>query len=273
MIRFVFLFLLCFSGVRATSLGEPLTLQCGETLAHSEYKTLHPFGGDKRLVVSITFAAEVPDPSVRNASIVEILINNLIPTAVSKDFENVSVWETKTETSTGLDRKGLFSLSVSAGAYENYDFTLGDEWIWEQTSGPDIDTSGYALEQYIYQENVGLYVSELYQREIGDRTYFEVWAHGEGAGPQEAVSKANGLFRTLSGCTEDGVPVDEHSFLGQQNALALRIYLVPQAKTSPLQYNPRLKLTYGHENGVATCYTMPANTAASWDEVYASLSE
>jgi len=123
------LFLLCFSGVQATSLGEPFTLQSGETLAHSEYKTPYPFGGDKRLVVSVTFEAEAPDPGVRNASIVEILINNLIPTAVSKDFENVSVWAAKTETSTGRDRKGLFSLSISAGAYENYDFTLGDEWI------------------------------------------------------------------------------------------------------------------------------------------------
>lgn len=273
MMRFILLLLSCLVSLSTNALGEPVTLQSGETLTASDYKTLNSINGIQRLAVTITFKDDSPDPDIRNASIVEVLANHLIPTAARLGYSHIAIWETKAEASTDSKPERMFSLNLTAGAYTNYDFSIGKNWIWEQTSGPEVDTSVYELAEYSYREDLDVFTSEVFPRKMDDRTFYEVWVHSEGSSPDSSIAKANELFRDLSGCSKDGVPIAADSFLGEQNALALRVYVVPQIPTALLQYMPRVGLTFGHENGVATCYTVALDVPDTWDGVYESLSD
>jgi hypothetical protein len=162
---------------------------------------------------------------------------------------------------------------VSAVIYENYDFKLGERWIWEQTVGPEIDATMVDLIEFTYSEELDLFSSELFPVTIEGGTYFQVWLNVDGASVQKSIEKANEFFRKLSGCQVDGVPIDTTSFLGRQNAIALRIYIIPHVISSPFQHQPRMALTYGHEKGVAHCYTVTSDESGTWNDLYSALSE
>lgn len=268
----LFLAFACFFLCPGMAAADTYKLNTGEVLADSEYQTLHAVGGPKRLVLEVTFEDKDPDPVIRNASLLEILTNHLLPMAAKKGFSEVSIWETKLETPSGKKKKSIISFNVNAAVYENYDFVLGDQWIWEQTSGPDLDISVLSRAEYTYNPELDVYATNAFPHSLEDgEFYFEIWANAEGASPSEAADKANDLFRMLSGCKEDGVPIETDSFLGQHGAIALKIYMVPYRTTSQLRYQPRLSLNYGHENGVPTCYTISNIKYESWNEVYALL--
>ncbi len=268
----LFLAVACFFLCPGMAAADPYKLNTGEVLADSEYQTFHVVGGPKRLVLEVTFEDKEPDPEVRNASFLEILTNHLLPMAARKGGSEVSIWETKSESPSAKKKKSIVSFNVSAATYENYDFVLGDQWIWEQTSGPELDLSALGLAEYTYNAELDIYTTNAFPHSLEDgKFYYEIWANAEGASPSEAVEKANALFRMLSGCKEDGVPIEADSFLGEKGAIALKIYMVPYRTESQLQYQPRLSLKYGHENGVPTCYTVSGIDYGSWDEAYASL--
>ena len=257
-----------------TAVAEKYTLKSGETLANSEYSTLYPLGGKKALTLEVTFQSKATDPDLRNASLIEILLEHLLPKAVAEGYSEASIWETKIDASSGAGKNPFFSFGVKASAHENYDFSLQDKWIWAQTAGPELDLSSVTISEFTYDEDLDLFTTQVFPRQLSDgNIILEVWANAPGASPAESIVKANELFRSLSGCVEDGVPISEDSPMADEGAIALRMYLLPHVTASALQYQPRVKLTYGHEDGVATCYTMTNDGYGTWEELYASLSK
>ncbi|MDJ0921713.1 MAG: hypothetical protein QNI84_11330 [Henriciella sp.] len=252
--------------------SEPYTLNTGERLVDSEFITTQPLFGKAQLVLEVEFEPGETDRTLRNLSLIELLAEHLLPTASRSGFERVSIWEALKQGKVGPETSA-FTLKLSAGAYENYDFELGKDWIWNQTSGPDLDLSAVTIREHNYNADLNAYITEPLQGQVEEWTIFEVWASVEGASPSEAAEKANEIFQYYSGCTEDGVPVEADSFIGQQNAIAFRVYMLPNVPTSPLQLQPRLKFTYGHEDYVAHCYTVEAVEAQTWDELYKRVSE
>lgn len=258
----------CFIAASAS----PYTLKTGEHLVDSEYITTHSLYGDSQLVLQVEFEPGEVDKELRNLSLIEILAEHLLPSASKAGKKKVSVWETLHQGKVGPEAGG-FSLKLSAGAYENYDFELGDDWIWNQTSGPDIDLSAVGVRQHTYNPELGAHIAELIEQSVEEWRYYEVWAHAEGASPSEATEKANEIFNHFSGCSADGVPIEKDSFLGQNEAIAFRIYMVPRLPSSPLRYQPRLKFTYGHEEYVAHCYSISTDPTQTWDDLYDQLHE
>ena len=265
-------FLAFFAVCSFAAHASPYTLKTGEHLIDSEYITTHSLFGDSRLVLQVEFEPGEVDKDLRNLSLIEILAEHLLPSASKAGKKKVSVWETLHQGKVGPEAGG-FSLKLSAGAYENYDFELGDDWIWHQTAGPDIDLSGIGIRQHTYNPELGAHITELVEQRVEEWKYFEVWAHVEDASPSEATEKANDIFNHFSGCSSDGVPIEKDSFLGQNEAIAFRIYMVPRLPSSPLQYQPRLKFTFGHEAYVAHCYSISTDPAKTWDDLYDELRE
>lgn len=254
------------------AIASPYTLNTGEHLVDSEYITTHSLFGGSRLVLQVEFEPDEIDKDLRNLSLIEILMEHLLPAASASGKTKVSVWETIREGKVGPEAAGV-SLKLTAGTYENYDFELGDDWIWNQTSGPELDLSAVAFRQYTHNQELGAHITEPLAQFIDGWKYYEIWAHVEGASPSEATEKANEIFKHFSGCSADGVPIEADSFLGRNEAFAFRIYLLPRLTSSPLQYQPRIKLTYGHEDYVAHCYTSRTDPAVTWDDLYDQLSE
>ncbi|MEM9178362.1 MAG: hypothetical protein AAGA89_01560 [Pseudomonadota bacterium] len=224
------------------------------------------------MVLQVEFEPSDIDKELRNLSLIEILAEHLLPRASKSGDSKVSIWETLKQGKVGPETGG-FSLKLSAGAYENYDFELGDDWIWNQTSGPKIDLLAVGFREHTYNPELDVHITEPIEQRVEEWKYYEVWAHAEGASPSEATEKANEIFRYFSGCSADGVPIEKDSILGQNEAIAFRIYMVPRIPSSPLQYQPRLKLTYGHEDYVAHCYSISTDPAQTWDDLYAQLRE
>ncbi len=238
----------------------------------SEYISTWPLFGKRQLVLQVEFEAEEIDPASRNLSLIELVTEHLIPTALRSGEDRVSIWEANKQISAGSET-GVVALKLSAGSFENYDFEIGDDWIWKQTSGPILDLSVMEVRQHHFHADLGAFLSDISETSVEERKVFEVWASFEDASPSQSVEKANEIFRYFSGCTRDGVPIEASSFLGERNAIAFRIYMVPGVPSSPLQSQPRLNLTYGHQDLVAHCYSMDVNVPNDWDEVFARLNE
>lgn len=252
--------------------AEPYTLRTGERLTDSEYITTRSIFGKSQLVLQVEFESEEPDENLRNHSLIELLTEHLLPSAVQSGKRHVSIWETIAQGKSGPEVGG-FSLQLSAGAYENYDFELGENWIWEQKSGPSIDLSVVDVREQNFNADLGVYMTEPSERLVEEWKYYELWATYENASPAEATQKANEIFRYFSGCSTDGVPIESDSFLGERNAIALRIYMVPLRPSSPLQSQPRLKLTFGHKDYVGHCYSITTDVSESWEDLYRQLND
>lgn len=255
--------------------AESYQLKSGETLADSKYETLYPVGGGKRLVLQVTFAKEAESPELRTASLVEILQRHLLPKATKEGYSEVAIWESLAEVP--KKKSGLpfgLSFNLTFGAHENYDFELQDEWVWKQVAGPDLDLSIFPVMTLDYDDKAEVYRSNLFRRELNDGSiYYEVWVHAPDTPPGQLAAKANAVFRDLSGCTQDGVPIAKDSFLAKRGAKALIVYGTPVRYTSPLQLGPRVRLQFGHVNGVPHCFTHSGEALGTWDDIYASLSE
>jgi hypothetical protein len=255
--------------------AQAYSLKSGETLANSEYQTAFSLGGGKRLVLEVKFDSEAESSNQRTASFVEILQDHLIPKAVKEGFSRISIWESLSEVSTNKSRPpSMLSLNFTGSAYENYDFDLQDEWIWSQVEGPELDLSKFPMMTFEYDETADVYRTELLRRDLDDgNLIFEVWVNAPDTSPEQLAAKANTVFRKLSGCTKDGVPIAEDSYMAKHNAKALVVYGTPVQYTSPLQLAPRFRFLYGHEDGVPYCRTQSGESLGTWGDIYASLSE
>ena len=252
--------------------AEPYTLKTGERLVDSKYITTQSLFGKSQLVLQVEFESKEPDANLRNLSFIELLTEHLLPTAAKSGKHHVSIWEMLAQGNMGPEAGG-FSLKLSAGAYENYDFALGDRWIWEQKSGPSIDLSAVSVREHDLNSDLNVYMTEPTEQFVEKWSYYERWATYENASPSEATQKANEIFRHFSGCSKDGVPIEPDSYLGERNAIAFRIYMMPHRPSSPLQNQPRLKLTYGHQDYVGHCYSITSDVTESWDDLYQQLKE
>ena len=199
----------------------------------------------------------------------------LHPMAVKKGFSRIAIWENLSEVTTRKNRPpSLLSLNFTGSTFENYDFDLQDQWVWSQVAGPELDLSKFSMMTFEYDETADVYRTELRRRDLNDgNLIFEVWVSAPDTSPKQLAAKANTVFQELSGCTKDGVPIEEDSYMAKHNAKALIVYAVPVRYTSPLQSAPRVRLLYGHEDGVPYCRTQSGESLGTWDDIYASLSE
>lgn len=271
---FALLFLYALIAVLPAN-AQAYSLKSGETLADSEYQTAFKLGGGKRLVLEVKFDSEADSSDQRTASLVEILQDHLIPMAVKKGFSRIAIWENLSEVTTRKNRPpSLLPLSFTGSTFENYDFDLQDQWVWSQVAGPELDLSKFPIMTYEYDETADVYRTELRRRDLNDgNLIFEVWVSAPDTSPKQLAAKANTVFQELSGCTKDGVPIEEDSYMAKHNAKALIVYAAPVQYTSPLQYAPRVRLKYGHKDGVPYCYTHSGDSLGTWDDIYASLRE
>ena len=271
---FALLFLYALIAVLPAN-AQAYSLKSGETLADSEYQTTFTLGGGKRLVLEVKFDSEADSSDQRTASLVEILQDHLIPMAVKKGFSRIAIWENLSEVTTRKNRPpSLLSLNFTGSTFENYDFDLQDQWVWSQVAGPELDLSKFSMMTFEYDETADVYRTELRRRDLNDgNLIFEVWVSAPDTSPKQLAAKANTVFQELSGCTKDGVPIEEDSYMAKHNAKALLVYAVPVRYTSPLQSAPRVRLLYGHEDGVPYCRTQSGESLGTWDDIYASLSE
>lgn len=271
---FALLFLYALIAVLPAN-AQAYSLKSGETLADSEYQTAFTIGGGKRLVLEVKFDSEADSSDQRTASLVEILQYHLIPMAVKKGFSRIAIWENLSEVTTRKNQPpSLLSFNFTGSTFEKYDFDLQDQWVWSQVAGPELDLSKFSLLTYEYDETVDVYRTELRRRDLNDgNLIFEVWVSAPDTSPKQLAAKANTVFQELSGCTKDGVPIEEDSYMAKHNAKALIVYAVPVRYTSPLQSAPRVRLLYGHEDGVPYCRTQSGESLGTWDDIYASMSE
>ena len=252
--------------VPATEAANSYTLKSGERVLGSQYLQTFSTSG-RTLMLQLEFAEEETDSETRNSSLAELVVERLLPTAVSERYDQAALVEL-TESETGGPDIPSVPLQIDAFAGQMYQFELGDNWTWKQTSGSEIDFSVLKTQTYTYNAELGVYLTEPIRIQLSDSFMLLVLAHLEGASPTESAARMDDVFRYFSGCSDKSEPVPSDSFFGQSGALALSVHFVPSISDNPLQSPPYVALRYGHENGVPYCYTAGAQQFGTWDDIY-----
>ncbi len=270
---------LCFAGT-FTAIADPVTLKSGETIAWSEYQTVRYLGGGQSLHLAVEFTTPETDKALRHQSIIELLRREVVSKATLEGFEQLSILDKKSGGKTkGL--AGILSFSFNAAVFENYDFEIGNKWIWEQTGGPELPIAAIQMAKFVPFEGSGFQVSDAIPKIAKDEktnesfTYYEMYLYSDDdEAPDEGARNAVALFHSLSGCGDySGVPQSD-SMLLTNDALALIVFVMPYQPVSPIQYQPRLKLKFVKTDGAFVCDVrglLDQIHYGTWEEILASL--
>lgn len=218
-------------------------------------------------MLSVEFVEAGTDSETRNRSLAELVVEHLLPAAISKRYDQAALLEQVADTSGSPDIPAA-PLQIDTFTGQMFEFELGDNWTWVQAGGSEIDFSILNAQTFTYNAELGVYLTEPKRIQLSDSSMLLVLAHVEGASPTQSAAKSDDVFRFFSGCSDKSEPVPSDSFLGQSGALALTINFVPSISGDPLQSPPIAAFRYGHEDYVPYCYTVGTPRLGTWDEIF-----